>query len=314
MKNYKQNRAGSALLAVIITIFTLFSSGCVTVQSFPKAARAGDTIMLAVGSPEGMVATNTSVLFQPGSGSQVSVPIRSIFKLYPDKTSSAWLETDAVNVENQTGHGPWTTIIALDLPPTLPDGPGTLQISTAATYPPSPARNINDSLISMEILPAAAGAGSPDPFSYEIAANLPVAGDLSLLEPQRRLVVKPDFTGLQASSYGAIEIKISIPQLNQQLAGDFNIIVDEKVQLSAADVQMQMVWSVKGNDLVVNLISPSGGLGYQHAHFYLVSSNLIALIDAGLVNPAGLTPIVTYYDINGVEMLDSNSFVVLDET
>jgi hypothetical protein len=303
--------AVTALLSAVIV-----TTGCVAVRSFPMSARAGDTITLAVGSPDGMTPTNTTVSYTPSGGSPIPLTIRSIFKLYPDKTSPAWLGSSAIGVENDTGHGPWTTIIAADIPSEypagvpVPTGSGDIQVSTSAVYPPPPARNINDTLIPLEILP---GTGAPDPFEYEIVAGLPVAGDLSQLEPERRIVVKPQFTGVGASGYGAIEVTLTIPYLDV-IVDDVRVVIDDKMRLSAFDRKINYIWSIQGSDLVVSFMSPTGGLDYSHVNFYILSPNLMDLVDIGLVDPAALSPTVTYYDVDGNVAAGGYTFEIIDET
>ena len=72
-------------LCIFAAVFFLMQ-GCVAVQTFPTAARAGDTLTLAVGSPDGMTKTNTSVQFVSGSYT-TALPIRAIIRLKPDNTS-----------------------------------------------------------------------------------------------------------------------------------------------------------------------------------------------------------------------------------
>ncbi|HHO68831.1 MAG TPA: hypothetical protein ENK12_07355 [Gammaproteobacteria bacterium] len=304
--------AGQWATLIALVLLVQFLSACVAVQSFPVSARAGDTVMLAVGSPDGMNKGNTSATFTPGGGgSAVPLPIRSIFKLYPDKTSAAWLDSGALGVENDTGHGPWTTIVALDLPTTLPTGPGAVQITTGAVYPPPPARNINDTTLTLEILP---GSGSPAPFTYELAANLPVAGDLTQLEPGRRLVVKPVFTGTGTTTYGAIEVRINIPFLDQIGADNVRVVIDDKIELTSSSRRIQYTWSVQGTDLVVFFISPTGGLDYSQAHFSIISANIMSLIDAALLDVNTLSPVATYFDVNGNAVGATHVFTINEET
>lgn len=300
-------------MAVFVLLFVvLAASGCVTVQSFPMSARAGDTVILAVGSPDGMTTGNTTATFTPDGGTAVPVTIRSVFKLYPDKTSAAWLNSSAVLVERDTGHGPWTTMIAIDLPTGLSSGPGSIQITTTAAYPPPPARNINDADIALEILP---GTGVPSPFSYEVVANLPVTGDLSQLEPQRRIVIRPSYTGESATRYGAIEIRIDMgPILDGWAAPDLNIIADEKVRLYSPDQRVHYIWSMQGSEIVVSFISPTGGLEYSQAHFSVISDTIMSLVDSANIDVSTLTPVVTYYDINGNAVAGGDTFLVVDET
>ncbi len=304
---------GGTVAVIAVLLIALAASGCVGVQSFPSSARAGDTVVLAIGSPDGMTAANTSATYTPNGGTAVPLTIRSIFKLYPDKTSRAWVNSDATNIENQTGHGPWITMVAINLPGTLVEGTGVVSFVTSATYPPSPARDINTAAIPLEILPASAGSGAPNPFNYEIAANLPVAGDLSQLEPKNRLVIKPDFTGLPATTYGAIEIRIAIPTLDVTNPNDVQVIIDEKINLTSAASRVQYMWSIQGSDLVVDFISPIGGLAYHQAYFYLLWPGLKANIDAGIIDVSTLVPVVTYYDVNGNVVAGGDTFTVVDE-
>jgi hypothetical protein len=296
-------RAIAALVLVYLAV-----SGCAAVNTFPMAARAGDTVILAVGSPDGMTAGNTTATFTSDGGSPVPIAIRSVFKLYPDKTSAAWLDSNARNVENATGHGPWSTMIAVDLPPGLPVGHGVVNVTTSAVYPPSPARDINTANIGLEILPA---AGTPDPLEYEVAANLPVPGDLSLLEPMRRIVVKPVFTGLGSATYGAIEVKVNIPLLAGFSLPDLRIIADEKIQTDSN----YYTWTYRSNgDLVVYFVSPTGRLDYSHVYFSIISPTIMSVIDEGLFDVNSLSPVVTFYDIDGHVAPGQGTFEVVDES
>jgi len=310
-------RIGRGYWLLAIMAFVIVTAlGCVAVQSFPHAARPGDTVMLAVGSPDGMTVNNTSATYTPNGGNPVPLTIRSIFKLYPDKTSAAWLSSNASNVEGGTGHGPWTTIAAIDLPTVgLVEGSGVVRFTTAATYPPPPARDINAAAIALEILPAAAGAGAADPFTYELAANAPVVGDLSQLEPNRRIVVRPVFAGTGSTTYGAIEVRTTIPNLGSLSSyADLRVIVDDKIGLYAENRRVQYFWSVQGDDLVVSFISPVGGLDYSYVHFSIISSTIMSLVDAGFITVNTLMPIVTYFDVNGGTVVGSDTFIVVDKT
>ena len=96
------NRKFTVLAAIIL----LLNTGCTALQSFPGAARGGDTVALAIGSPDGMDRTNTTAVYvsqsdpnyvptsdpdYPGVGTtQHALPIRSIFKLYADKSSEQY--------------------------------------------------------------------------------------------------------------------------------------------------------------------------------------------------------------------------------
>jgi len=85
-----------AFKALVVIAVVWLTYGCVALQPFPTAARAGDTITLAVGSADGMTDSNTTVEFfapgvDPDIGPGTLIPIRSVIKLLPDKASHLWL-------------------------------------------------------------------------------------------------------------------------------------------------------------------------------------------------------------------------------
>ena len=51
----------------------LFISGCVAMQPFPNIARSGDTVLVAVGSPDGMTKLNTTALYVPDDAAPVLI-------------------------------------------------------------------------------------------------------------------------------------------------------------------------------------------------------------------------------------------------
>ena len=162
---------------VVLSIMA-FATGCVSVQPLSNIARAGDTVTLAVGSPQDMTASNTSAVFVPDAGgSATPVSIRSIFKVYPDKTSDVWLNDQLLPfIHQSTGHAPWQTIIVVDLPASLPVGPGNIEITTTASFPELQS-DINEVPVALEIIP---GNGQPHQFSV-LPSNLsdgPVPGNL----------------------------------------------------------------------------------------------------------------------------------------
>lgn len=294
-------------LAIVMIV-----SGCAAVQPFPMAARSGDTIIMAVGSADGMTTSNTSATYTAhAGGAPVPLTIRSVFNLYPEKSSRAWLNSSASVVEGDTGHGPWTTMVAADLPTGLSPGTGDIQITTTATFPPPPARDINTTLLPFEILP---GTGVSNPFSYEIAAGLPLTGDLTQLEPDRRIVIKPVYTGAASTTYGAIEVRIDIPILSSVTLTDYSVIVDEKIRHYQENNRANCLWSQQGSEIVVSFISPTGGLDYSQVYFSVLSDTIMSLIDASLITVSSLTPVVTYYDLNGNMVPVTDSFVLIDET
>ena len=103
------------LYLLVLIVFML--QGCVATQSFPTVARGGDTIMLAVGSPDGMNNTNTTAQFVSDVDASVTpLSIMSVIRLRPYQTSNLALFDSFVNAEDYyTGHSQWLTVIFIDL-------------------------------------------------------------------------------------------------------------------------------------------------------------------------------------------------------
>ncbi len=158
---------------LILILFIL--QGCVAIQSFPTVARGGDTITLAVGSPDGMNKTNTSAQFvSEVDGSAIALAIRSIIRLRPDQTSNLALFDSIVNAQDYyTGHSQWLSVIVLDLPEGLTIGQGRIDINSTATYGALPV-GINEIPVSIEIIE---GTGIRNEFTY----NNNFGGDFCLI-------------------------------------------------------------------------------------------------------------------------------------
>lgn len=304
-----------ATLALIANIF-----GCTAINTHPLAARPGDTITLAVGSAEGMTAANTTVNFTPNGGTLFPLEIRNIFKIYPDRKSAAWLNNgNTAGIEEQTGHGPWTSIIALDIPLTYPvamgGGPieighGTINITSGATYSPL-TTHIDLIPIGLEILP---GTGQKNLFEYVLLDPARNMDKLGNLEPLGGISVKPVYTGTTTgTTYGAIEIVVTIPSSGP--ISDIKVILDEKVGHTTTR-RAQYFWKKSGETITTSIISPDGSLEYYDAHIYIISTGVQAIIDLGYATtgPSGtIVTNTTYYDING-NVVSGPSLVSYDET
>jgi len=188
-------------LCVIVFVSLLFLQGCVSLKTYPIVARSGDTITIAVGSAEGMTKANTSLSYTPDSTVTLSNPdgvpipflassLRAIVPLYPDKRTLAWNASAATSIDGLTGHGSWLTVLVINLPDTLQEGTGIINVQTAATYS-SYSANVNTEDISLEIIP---GVGEHSAFSYKgfAGANLQ-PGLLSNVEVLPHYLIKPDF-------------------------------------------------------------------------------------------------------------------------
>jgi hypothetical protein len=168
---------------VVCAVFILVMSGCAGTQTFSGAARAGDTVAVAVGWRQNLTMNNITVTITTGPPSNrvtqaVYGPndpaIRAVINLYPDPLSSllvspqvgadltpyAQLYASTVDV-NYTGYDKdWSqTVVYVDLPPGLPVGTAQIWVSGAG-YANPPASTV-------EIV---AGVGSPIAFATEGAS------------------------------------------------------------------------------------------------------------------------------------------------
>src|SRR3990170_5091445 len=121
------------LLGGLLTMGVLI--GCAGVQTYPMAARPGDTVTFALGSADGMTKSNITVEYfsdsAPSTPIDLTAYIAGLFKLYPDKSSRAWLK-EADSIPGRSSHGPWMTVLAVNLPDQasgiLPVGPGHVKV------------------------------------------------------------------------------------------------------------------------------------------------------------------------------------------
>lgn len=255
-------------MRIMIGFLMVLLSGCAAVQPFPYVARAGDTITLAVGSPEGMSRENTTVLYTSASGAAIdlSANMRAIIRLTPDKTSAAYQTSFARFIPNYSGHESWLSVIVIDLPPDIPSGAGHINVTTPARYPEM-ATNINDVLIPLQIVEGV--VGSPHTFSYH---ELSAPGNLLDLEPLPNIVVQPVFEGQYAYElYGAAEISINMPGL--EAVPDYAINVVPMDMDAATKSQTRMIWRRTGAQMHLLFVSPVGGMRYYEAGCSIVLLN-----------------------------------------
>ena len=283
--------------------FIVIFNGCTAFKTFPQTARGGDTIALAVGSPDGMSRANTTAIFvsdsAPGSPVDLTSNIRSIFRLYADKNSEVYNPGgDARYIVNTSGHEPWITIVALDLPVGLPLGPGKIQFSTTATYP-TIGSNINNLPVSIEIIP---GTGSSSTFDYEYGLGASMTGDLTALESLPHAQVIPRYPQSTTwPSYGAIEVKMHVPTtlgiaLDQTI---LRVIRDDMFIETQSDPAL-IYHHDSNQDLTVLFLSTQGLLKYFDPRFSikLIDSPYLPISFSGTPS---LT-MVKYYDVDGNEV------------
>jgi hypothetical protein len=291
-------RSSIAIFSLIVGMFAVVLSGCTALNTFPQAARAGDTVALAVGSADGMSRANTSASFesdaQLGTFYDLTPNIRGIFRLYADQASSLYgVGSTAGQVISTSGHEPWITIMAVDLPVGLPTGPGKVHITTSAEYP-TIGSHINDLPVGLDILP---GTGAVSDLAYEFGVGSSQPGDLSLLEALPHAQVIPDHpqsTGWP--TYGAIEMKLHVPTTQGVALAPtaLRVVADDMNILSSSSV----LYSHDSNqDLTVMFLEPRGKLRHDEPRF-----SIIPLNNDDFTIDFSQTPVinsVSYYDIDG---------------
>ena len=307
----------------------IYLQGCVAVQSFPTAARAGDTVTLAIGSLEGANKNNLTVSFEsdanPGVHVDLTNNIRSVFNLYPDKTSSANLKVSGTTghsyLTSWSAHGMWLTVIALDLPRTLLTGTGKITvIPDPAVVPANNAKKVEDVPIAIDILPEVnLGDAQPALFEYFDNNFTPESvGILTELQPMKQILIrsprKSGIYSLTSQRVSAAVYVINVPMVNLLIPGihapasALTIIKDDNFydygQSAAPDgsdvivaAQTQMFWKKEGDNITVMFISHTNKLDSSFIRFSIVPSSPNYFDFTG----TGLSQIIstTFYDENG---------------
>jgi hypothetical protein len=272
-------------------------------NTFPSAARWGDTVALAVGSPVGMTRANTTATFTSTADNiprDITANIRAIFKLYADKASEVYENgSNTGTLVGSAGHEQWVTIAVIDLPaftPSLPLGPGNVRFNTTAVYPgvDIPINNVD---IPLDIL---AGAGSRQSFDYQVGTFSVVDGNLGRLEARPRAVFGPAYPSVACPcpDYGAIEVKINMPtNFGPALPTPFMQVLEEDLMVNT-ESNRNLLYGLSNNqqDLTVMLVSMTGKLKYNEARFSVVLRTGASFTG---------TPTVTsirYFDLNGSEI------------
>ena len=274
----------------LFILFAFLLQGCVVTQSFPTVARGGDTITLAVGSPDGMNKSNTTAEFVSDvDGSVVALPIRSIIRLRPDQTSKLALFDFIVDAQDYyTGHSQWVSVIVIDLPDGLTIGTGIINIDSSASYGNLPV-GVNDIPVSIEIIN---GTGIRNDFTYNNNFGHVGPGNLSSLEALPQAVMRPPFL-TQYVFLAAAEIKVNVPVgsiPNQYI----RVVADDFYTKNSQD-QVQMNWSRNGDVFTVNFISPTASMEPKQLRFSIV----LRPGNTFLTSPAPSVVSTKLYDVNG---------------
>lgn len=302
------------LMRCIFILLTIQLASCVAVQPFPYAVRAGDTITLAIGTLDNVTRSNITVTYIPDSDTAVDVTsgIRSVFNIYPDKKSKAyWFigEESMTQVEAIAFHAAWQTVIAIDLPATLPTGTGRFRVNMGpdVIYPLT-LQKVDAINIYAEILET---AGAPHVFEFrKFTFNTQTGvGNLESLELLKQVVVSGAPTSGAATPVAAAEYELNVPMIDsvftdisdQVLDTDIAVLMDE--QVGYVKNQTSLNWSRTGSSFKVIATSLTGTQPAESIRFSIILSNFSKANTNGwtLGDGASLASI-KYFDENGVEI------------
>lgn len=308
------------LLASVLSIFIL-AVGCTAVKTFPNAARPGETVSLAVGSPDNLTVSNiNNVQFvsdaAPGTPVDITNNIRSVFRLYADRTSRIYTDgagTGTSQIVRTSAHEPWVSIVVIDMPEELspgtplPTGPGYIAIATKpnVTYP-SIGNHINDKTIAIEVLPEnLPGDGTASNLDYEFGTCCTMPGNLALLEPAPRVLVASDITDASGitTGYGAIELKLDFTGKTAVPIDESNIRVVADNMDAFTSSNRQIITGIHDQVLTVIMMSMSEQLKPYEMRFeaVLTSGNTFTGLPPSVAS-------VSFYDINGNTVTDLTNY------
>lgn len=314
-------RYKNGIKKILTAIMVYWVAGCTGLNTFPHMARGGDSVLLAIGSADGMTKDNITVEYasdaDPGNRINLLPNVIGLFKLYPNKKSMVFLSE--TTVVQRLGHEPWLTTMAINLPNSiqdngpLPIGPGKVYINcvpkSSCTFPSALSSDIhiNGFGIALEIIP---GQGQPNPFKYRV--NPTFFGDsrdvypLSM-EEIAQVTARPNVAASATSArYGGMEARIRVPITTETggAVGDSNIYVFAENLSGLNNSQVNLSWMRTGDVITVFMTSPVG-MVYQEARFSIVlrpPTNLFGSL-SGLIYKFSAPPIldgpVKFYDTDG---------------
>jgi len=270
---------GLALISIVTGL-----SGCAGTKAFTTAARAGDTVALAVGWNKNVSRANLSAVITPASGGPVTYNagnsnIRAVFNMYPDPVSRLVVgtETNQSLGYNSNIHGASLgslvtgedkdlsqTMVLLNLPASLAVGNASIDLYAGATP------------LSTHTVQILSGTGSANLFEGPIG-NL-TAEQLRTLERAEASVVTFSATTVPHSIY------VEVPHT-------FGVGVPWVVN-PRGDLK-NISWSDTGSVLKIVITPVSGASLSQIGHFKFY-------ISGGLTGFGA--PYVKAYDVNGVSL------------
>ena len=309
-----QTTARNVFLLGFVTLTLLFQ-GCAAVNTFPMAARPGDTVSVMVGGSEKANEATTDVTLTDAAGTpwdlQALGLVRSVFNLRADHRAhgthySPWLDSEFSWIK---GHEPVQTVLVIDIPSVnnaaannAAPGPATLTVNTnvdddsSGVFTPfNIALDILDSTLDTSLI------GSSDEFLRKNIFPPTVAASFEDLEPapHAKISFGDGRGGLGTSSFGAASVIVDFDDTVVN-GGDLNVYVSESTvkgtqsnQTGPFGGKQRMVyWRQSGSQLLIDVIAPQGIEG-RYLQMYVLHPR--GLAGDPMLNLSS----VTYYNLDG---------------
>jgi len=283
-------------------------AGCTSTATFPKIARAGDTVSFMVAGSAQTKKQNVTVQLTDASNQVFDLQalglVRSVFNLRPDGRASGMHYSDYLEsyISWSYGHEPLQTVMVTDLPANATTGLATLTVSLVDVNDNSSGSGNGPFNVKLEII---SGSGTPDPISRKSSSG-PVPVDFSRLEtaPNAKISFSASATAIGAASL-VLDFDENIVNPN-----DINLYVPESTVRGSYDdpgafgmTQRMVYWRQDGQNLYVDIIAPQG-IYPRFLQFYVVhpqglaGSPAFSILSAQVYgtdgNPIDVTPVLTY--------------------
>lgn len=268
---------GLVRLSCFALLGLLVLAGCSSTTTFPKIARAGDTVSFMVGGSAQTRKQNVTVQLTDANNQVFDLQalglVRSVFNLRPDGRAVGMHYSDYLEsyVSWSYGHEPLQTVMVTDLPANAAPGLATLTVSLVGISDNS-SGVVNGGNgpfnVRLEII---AGNGTPDPIEHKSSGG-PVPVDFSRLEtaPNAKIAFSSSGTAIGAAS---LVLDFDETMVNPN---DINVYVPEStVRGSYVDpgafgmTQRMVYWHQDGQHLYVDIIAPQG-IYSRFLQFYVV--------------------------------------------
>ena len=286
---------------------SLVLAGCSSTTTFPKIARAGDTVSFMVGGSAETRKQNVTVQLTDANNQVFDLQalglVRSVFNLRPEGRAvgmhySNYLES---YISWSSGHEPLQTVMVTDLPANVATGVATLKVGLVGVSDNSSGAS-NPFNVRLEIIPE---NGAPDPINHRSSSGV-VPADFSSLETAPNAKVS---FGASGTAIGAASLVLDFDG-NIVNPNDINLYVPEStVRGSFGDpgafgkTQRMVYWRQDGQNLYVDIIAPQG-INPQFLQFYVVhprgltGSPAFNIVSAQVYGtdgyPIDVTPVLTY--------------------